>query len=89
MGGGQEIVIIRLKDGRVVAGMQREDVGGYYSLQNESGLFVVLKNEMTDYAITTQSTMPNGLFRNWNTTQLADFLSYFQGTGPLTNELAH
>ena len=83
MGGDQHYMIARMKDGRVVIGMQREDTAGYYSLQNESGLFMVLKSEIKAYEASARSTMPNGLFRSWTTTQLADFISYFQGVGPL------
>ncbi len=86
MGGGQELVVARMKDNRVIAGMQREDTNGYYSLQNESGLFVLLKNEIASYEPTKGSTMPNGLFRSWNTQQLADFLSYFQRSAQLADE---
>ncbi len=83
MGGDQHYMIARMKDGRVVIGMQREDTAGYYSLQNESGLFMVLKSEIKTYETSARSTMPNGLFRSWTTAQLADFISYFQGIGPL------
>jgi putative heme-binding domain-containing protein len=83
MGGDQQHMIARMKDGRVVIGMQRENTSGYYSLQNESGLFIVLKSEIKSYEASARSTMPNGLFRSWTTVQLADFISYFQGVGPL------
>jgi len=85
MGGDQQYMIARMLDGRVVIGMQREDTAGYYSLQNESGLFIVLKSEIKAYEASARSTMPNGLFRTWTTAQLADFISYFQGVG-LLNE---
>jgi putative heme-binding domain-containing protein len=83
MGGDQHYMIARMEDGRVVIGMQREDTAGYYSLQNESGLFTVLKSEIKAYEASARSTMPNGLFRSWTTAQLADFISYFQGVGPI------
>jgi putative heme-binding domain-containing protein len=83
MGGDQQYVVARMRDGRVVIGMQREDTLGYYSLQNESGLFMVLKSELSAYEPSARSTMPNGLFRTWTTAQLADFLRYFQGAEPL------
>lgn len=83
MGAEQQILIARLADGRVVAGMKREDTSSHLSLQNEAGLFTVPRSEITALEESNRSTMPDGLFRPFSTTELADFLAYFQGTGPL------
>lgn len=83
MGAEQQILIARLADGRVVTGMKREDTKSHLSLQNEAGLITVPKNEVTALEETKRSTMPDGLFRPFSTSELADFLAYFQGTGPL------
>ncbi len=83
MGAEQQILIARLADGRVVAGMKKEDAPGHLSLQSEAGLVTVPKSEVTAVEETHRSTMPDGLFRPFSTAELADFLSYFMGSGPL------
>jgi putative heme-binding domain-containing protein len=83
MGAEQQILIARLSDGRVVAGMKKEDAPGHLSLQSEAGLVTVPKSEVTAVEETHRSTMPDGLFRPFSTAELADFLAYFMGSGPL------
>ena len=83
MGGEQQILVARLADGRVVAGMKREDASTHLALQNESGLFTLPKAEITMVEETRRSTMPDGLLRPFSTAELADLLAYLQGSGPL------
>ena len=84
MGAEQQILIARMDDGRVVTGMKREDTPSHLSLHNEAGLITVPKSEITALEESQRSTMPDGLFRPFSTAELADFLAYFQGSGPLT-----
>jgi putative heme-binding domain-containing protein len=83
MGAEQQILVARLADGRVVAGMKKEDAPAHLALQNEAGLVTMPKSEITAVEETKRSTMPDGLFRRFTTAELADFLAYFQGSGPL------
>jgi putative heme-binding domain-containing protein len=83
MGAEQQILVARLSDGRVVAGMKREDAPSHLSLQSEAGLVTVPKNEIVAVEETARSTMPDGLLRPFSTGELADFLAYFMGSGPL------
>ncbi len=84
MGGEQQILIARMNDGRVVAGMKREDAATHLTVQNEAGLITVPKAEITALEETHRSTMPDGLLRPFTTAELADFLGYLQGSGALT-----
>jgi putative heme-binding domain-containing protein len=83
MGAEQQLLVARMNDGRVVTGMKREDAITYLSLQSEANLFTVPKAEITALEETKQSTMPDGLLRPLSLPELADFLAYFQGSGPL------
>jgi putative heme-binding domain-containing protein len=83
MGAEQQVLVARLADGRVVAGMKKEDAPAHLALQNEAGLVTMPKSEITALEETRRSTMPDGLFRPMSTAELADFLAYFMGTGPL------
>lgn len=83
MGAEQQLLIARMDDGRVVTGMKREDTPSHLSLHNEAGLITMPRSEVTAVAESQRSTMPDGLFRPFSTTELADFLAYFQGPGPL------
>ena len=83
MGAEQQILVARLADGRVVAGMKKEDAAAHLALQNEAGLVTMPKSEIAALEETKRSTMPDGLFRPLSTAELADFLAYFMGSGPL------
>lgn len=83
MGAEQQILVARLADGRVVAGMKKEDAPTHLALQNEVGLVTMPKSEITALEETKRSTMPDGLLRPFSTAELADFLAYLQGSGPL------
>ena len=81
MGAEQQILALRLTDGRVVAGMKREDSDAHLAVANESGVFIIPKSEIAELVETKRSTMPDGLFRRMTQPELIDFLRYFQGTG--------
>ena len=81
MGAEQQILALRLTDGRVVAGMKREDGDGHLAVANESGVFTIPKSEIAELIETKRSTMPDGLFRRLTQAELVDFLRYFQGAG--------
>lgn len=81
MGAEQQVLALRLSDGRVVAGMKREEGDGHLAVANESGVFTVPKAEIAELVETKRSTMPDGLFRRLTVAELADFLRYFQGAG--------
>lgn len=83
MGAEQQVLALRLTDGRVVAGMKREEGDGHLAVANESGVFTVPRSEIAELVETRRSTMPDGLFRRLTTAELADFLRYFQGAGPV------
>jgi len=80
MGKEQQVVVARGKDGRVVAGMRREDSSAHIALQNESGTFVIPRSEIAELEETNRSTMPDGLLRPFTPAELKDFLAYLQGT---------
>ena len=81
MGAEQQILALRLSDGRVVAGMKREDGDGHLAVVNESGVFTIPRFEIAELVETKRSTMPDGLFRRLTQPELIDFLRYFQGAG--------
>ena len=80
MGKEQQVVVARSKDGRVVAGMRREDSSAHIAVQNESGTFVIPRSEIIALEETNRSTMPDGLLRAFTPAELQDFLAYLQGT---------
>ena len=80
MGKEQQVVVARSKDGRVVAGMRREDSTAHIAVQNESGMFVIPRSEIVELEETGRSTMPDGLLRPFTPAELKDFLAYLQGT---------
>jgi putative heme-binding domain-containing protein len=80
MGKEQQVVVARGKDGRVVAGMRREDSAAHIALQNENGTFVIPRSEIAELEETNRSTMPDGLLRPFTPAELKDLLTYLQGT---------
>lgn len=79
MGVEQQVLVLRMVDGRVVAGMKREEGDAHLAVVNESGVVTVPKPEIAELIETKRSTMPDGLFRRWSQSELVDFLRYFQG----------
>jgi putative heme-binding domain-containing protein len=80
MGKEQQLVVIRCVDGRIVAGIQREDAADYLTVQNESAQVTVPRAEIAAIEPTGRSTMPDGLLRPFTADELRDFLAYLQGS---------
>jgi putative membrane-bound dehydrogenase-like protein len=79
MGIEQQLVVVKGKDGRLISGIQREDASDFLTVQNESTMISVPRDEIANIKRTGKSTMPDGLLRPFSANEMRDFLAYFMG----------